>query len=98
MLPMVVAATDHKAFLGPDDLGAYAVFLADEVVSDRGCVKRRMPDIGDVAGKKPTGGRPEVLIVILLLQKFGQSPDTAWIHVFQADASTYLTIVPDLAL
>ena len=84
MLPVIVAAADDQALLGPDDLGADGEALRDQALGDRRGVQRAVPDIGDVAGEQRPGRAPVGAIVVLDLaapcglvdaQRDGARPD-----------------------
>ena len=64
MLPVIVAAAEHKPVLGPDDLRADVEARGLEALGDGAGVERAMPDIGDVAGEQRPGLAPVGAVVV----------------------------------
>ena len=64
MLPVVVAAAEHQALLGPDDLAADGEASDLEALGDRRGLQRAVPDIGDVAGEQRPGVAPVGAVVV----------------------------------
>src|SRR5205807_639574 len=58
MLPVIVAAADDEALLGPDDLRPDGEALAGQALRDRGGMQGAVPDIRNGAGEQRPCFRP----------------------------------------
>ena len=64
VLPVVVAAAEHQALFGPNDLRPDGEAASLEALGDGRRMQRAMPDVGDFAGEERPGLAPVGAVVI----------------------------------